>query len=285
MLRLIVVRVNRVLSIPHQGPGTWPAACAWAGNAFAAAMRRIASTDNSLVKEVLALHRRRRGEPRVLVEGRRAIADLLAVGWVPIHLLLTEGRESPPSWPQETQMQVTDRVAQRLSQASTASGYLAVFPVPPPTPPDPARGGLVLAGISDPGNLGTLIRSAAAFAWDQVIVAGGCDPLGPKSIAACAGTLGNIAIFDAPGEDFPAPLADSSAAPCCALVVAGGADPARLERKPRWLIVGSEAHGVPEAWVERCAERITLPMPGGTESLNAGVAGSIACYLLRRDHG
>ncbi len=246
-------------------------------------MRRIASTDNPLVKEVLALHRRRRGDPAILVEGRRAIADLISAGWVPIHLLLTEGLEPPPSWPQDPLVQVAERVAQRLSQASTASGYLAVFPVPPPTPPEPARGGLVLAGISDPGNLGTLVRSAAAFAWEQVVVCGGCDPLGPKSIAACAGTLGRLNLYDAKEDVFPLALRSPSSAPSCALVVSGGQEPERLPHRPRWLIVGSEAHGVPESWLTHCSERITLPMPGGTESLNAGVAGSIACYLLRSD--
>jgi TrmH family RNA methyltransferase len=69
----------------------------------------------------------------------------------------------------------------------------------------------------------------------------------------------------------------------CALVARGGDAPERLPRRPRWLVVGGEAHGIPESWLPRCDERLTLPMPGGTESLNAAVAGAIACWLLLRE--
>ena len=63
-------------------------------------------------------------------------------------------------------------------------------------------------------------------------------------------------------------------------MVSGGVVPTALARGPRWLVVGGEANGVPPEWLAACAERLTLPMPGGTESLNAAMAGSIAAYLL-----
>jgi TrmH family RNA methyltransferase len=56
-----------------------------------------------------------------------------------------------------------------------------------------------------------------------------------------------------------------------------------LVRGPRWLVVGGEANGIPAEWLAVCGERLTLPMPGGTESLNAAIAGSIAAYLLSVD--
>jgi tRNA G18 (ribose-2'-O)-methylase SpoU len=64
-------------------------------------------------------------------------------------------------------------------------------------------------------------------------------------------------------------------------VVAGGADPAMAPAGPRWVVVGSEAHGIRADWLACCEERLTLPMRG-VESLNAAIAGAIACYVLSR---
>ena len=65
-------------------------------------------------------------------------------------------------------------------------------------------------------------------------------------------------------------------------MVAGGADPATLPSGPRWLIVGGEAHGIRPDWLKACDERVTLAMDGRVESLNAAIAGAIACYVLAR---
>jgi tRNA G18 (ribose-2'-O)-methylase SpoU len=137
---------------------------------------------------------------------------------------------------------------------------------------------LVLQGIADPGNLGTLIRCAAAFAIRQVVLVGGSDPFAHKVVQASAGELATVALHRFDPSDGLKSLAGG--APCCALMVRAGVDPADLPRRPRWLVVGSEAHGLDEVTLAACAERVTLPMPGGTESLNAAMAGAIACYAL-----
>lgn len=237
----------------------------------------LSSPDNPLVKALRRCHdpRHRRGEGLVLVEGLRLIGDCLAAGWRPRHLLVREGEALPPGWPEAER--VSARVAERLSQAASASGYLAAFPEPVPPPLDPAAGGLVLAGIGDPGNLGTLLRSAAAFGVRQVVLAGGTDPWSHKAVQASTGALTRLHLHAAAEAPAPGPLAGAR---LCALVVAGGLPPHRLPAAPRWLVVGSEAHGIPAPWRAACAEACTLPMPGGTESLNAAVAGSIALYLL-----
>lgn len=235
----------------------------------------ISSPDNPLVRRLSRLDSAvaRREEGLFLAEGLRLIDGLLTAGWVPDHLLLRDDLAQPPGWPPA--QRVSERVVQKLTNASNASGYLAAFPLPTPPPLDPAAGGLVLAAVSDPGNVGTLIRSAAAFGVRQVVIAGGADPFGPKTVQASAGAL---ALASLHRLDSPAALAGG--APLCALVVTGGVPPASLVRGPRWLVVGGEANGVPPDWLAACAERLTLPMPGGTESLNAAMAGSIAAYLL-----
>lgn len=235
---------------------------------------RVSATDNPLIRSLAALHDAagRRAAGAFLVEGRRAIDGFLSAGWTPLHLLVRDGLEAPAGWP--AVVATGERALARASAATTPSGYLAAFAIPPAAPPDAAAGGLLLAGVADPGNLGTLIRTAAAFAIPQVLCAGGADPYGPKAVQASAGALAAVRVLR--GDD---PEALAGGAPLCALVPRGGAAPADLPRGPRWLVVGGEADGIPPAWLERCGERLTLPMPGAAvESLNAAVAGAVAMY-------
>lgn len=236
----------------------------------------ITSPDNALVKQMVALHDAagRKAAGCFLVEGRRAIDGCLAAGWRPEALTVRGGCDVPGHWPEA--IEVGERVASRISCAATPSGYAAVFTIPDPGRPDPATGGLVLAGVSDPGNVGTLIRSAAAFAMPAVVVAGGADPYGPKVVQSSAGALAALRI-----HRLAAPVELAGGAPLCALVPRDGLAPGALPRRPRWLVVGGEADGIPDAWMQACSERLTLPMPGAAvESLNAAVAGAVAMYAI-----
>jgi TrmH family RNA methyltransferase len=238
----------------------------------------ITSTDNPLVKRLAALRDTggRQDAGVFVVEGRRAIDGLLTAGWTPELVLVREDLACPTGWP-AVQL-VGERVAGRISSAATPSGYVAVFPIPVGADVDPAVGGLVLAGVADPGNVGTLIRTAAAFAVPQVVVAGGADPFGPKVVQASAGALAAVRL-----HRFAGPEALAGGAPLCALVPRGGVGPELLPAGARWLVVGGEADGIPAAWLAACAERLTLPMPGAAvESLNAAVAGAVAMYALGR---
>ncbi len=234
----------------------------------------IQAVDNPLVKELVVLHDAsgRRAVGSFLVEGRRAIAGLLAAGWTPRRLCVREGEEVPADWPVVTTL--GERAAKRASTASTPSGYLAVFALPDPGRFDPAAGGLVLAGVSDPGNLGTLLRTAAAFAVGQVVCVGGADPFAAKAVQASAGAIAAVRLFRPQGWNELA-----GGAPLTALVPRGGSAPAGLPAVRRWLVVGGEADGIPAEGLAVCSERLSLPMPGAAvESLNAAVAGAIALW-------
>jgi len=209
----------------------------------------LSAVDNPLVKRLVQLHepRHRRESGAFLVEGRRAIAGFLTAGWTPELILLREGETLPEGWPEARFM--SPRVADKLSLASSPAGFLAVFPEPPPPTMDAQAGGLVLVGLADPGNLGTLVRSAAAFGCDQVLCAGGADPYAPKAVQASAGTLAALRLRRSDDAEARALLAGG--APRCALVVSGGSRPDELPQGNRWLVVGSEAHGLPPAWLDR----------------------------------
>lgn len=237
---------------------------------------QIRAADNPLVKQLAALHDAagRRAANAFLIEGRRAIDGLLQAGWKPLQLLVREGLEIPAAWPEPVVL--GERAAAKASAASTPSGYLAVFPLPEAPPLDRAAGGLVLAGVSDPGNLGTLLRTAAAFGVRQVVCAGGADPFGSKAVQSSAGAIAALHLHRCTDATVL-----TGGAPLCALVPRGGLPPDDCPSGARWLVVGGEADGIPDAWLAACTQRLTLPMPGAAvESLNAAVAGAVAMYAL-----
>jgi TrmH family RNA methyltransferase len=131
---------------------------------------------------------------------------------------------------------------------------------------------LALWRVADPGNVGTLLRTADAFGAGMSLSPGCADPLGPRALRASAGAI------------FRVPLADwgSAPGPVIALVAHGGSalDEVELE-PPLTFLLGSEREGLPEELVTD-RYKATIPLPGGAESLNVAAAGAIALYELSR---
>ena len=177
---------------------------------------------------------------------------------------------------------VTPRVLEALSDTVTPQGAVAVVGAPPPGLGGLPRSGtlfVVLADVRDPGNAGVLVRSAAASGAAAIVFARGCvDPLAPKVVRAAAGSL------------FALPVAREVELADCLGALAGrgvrllGAD-ARGEPAdaadlsgPLALVLGNEAHGLRDDVRARMDALVSVPMPGGTESLNVGIAGSILLF-------
>ncbi len=243
-------------------------------------MRLIESTQNPLVKRLFALRKKaeRSRQQRFLVEGKRAITGFFDHGWQAETLLIRSDRDCPADWAAQDNFAVSAAILDKLSSHKQDSGYMAEFAIPAATAVDLAAGGLILHGIADPGNCGTLIRSAAAFGWQQVLLLASVDPYAPKVIQSTVGALAAVRIIVA--DEGQSLAAFAGQAPLAGLVIAGGQDPRHMAALPRWLVVGSEAHGIPADELPFCDELISIPMHGTVESLNAAVAGSIAaCYL------
>jgi TrmH family RNA methyltransferase len=137
---------------------------------------------------------------------------------------------------------------------------------------------VVAWGLGDPGNVGTLIRTAAAFGWDVGYSPGTADPWAPKVLRAAAGGHFRTGLTPVGSVDE---LRDAGLA-TVATVVTGGETPDRLGAGRYALLVGEEAEGLPSDVVDRAAFKVSIPMPGGTESLNAAVAASIVIYELSK---
>ncbi len=240
---------------------------------------RIESTANDGVKVVRRLHRgrERRRTGRTLTEGPTLVEAALVAGIVPEEVYavesgpLTRRCEAAGS----RVVEVSQIVLEAISTTVEPQDPIGVISVPPSAKLD-FRRTLVAVDIADPGNLGTLIRSAAALDW-QVALIGGADPWSPKVLRASSGAqLTSPAIPIASLDRL-----DEIGLTTVATTVSGGTLPASLDaQSPIALIVGSEAHGLPAKIVERCAAIVTIPMPGGFESLNAAVAGAIAMYAF-----
>jgi TrmH family RNA methyltransferase len=134
--------------------------------------------------------------------------------------------------------------------------------------------GLALWQVSDPGNVGTLIRSADALGPAFVALSpGSADPTSPKSLRASMGALFRIPLIgfdDAPGRRI-------------ALVAHGGRPLESVDLSgPTTFVLGSEREGLPEAELAKCDERVTVPLAAQAESLNVATAGAIALYARRR---
>jgi len=137
--------------------------------------------------------------------------------------------------------------------------------------------GVALWHVGDPGNVGTLIRSAAALGPAFVALSeGSADATGPKALRASMGALFRVPLLafdDAPGRRI-------------ALVAHGGMPTAQLDLYgPTTFVLGAERDGLPESVLTTCEERATIPLAPGSESLNVATAGAIALYELSRRSG
>ena len=132
---------------------------------------------------------------------------------------------------------------------------------------------LALWHVGDPGNVGTLLRAADAFGAGVALSEGCADPTGPKAVRASMGSL-----FRVPLSGF-----DEPAGTRVALVPEGGIPLPELDSDGDVvLVLGAEREGLPAEVLERCEVLVSIPQPGGGESLNVAMAGAIALYELSR---
>lgn len=169
---------------------------------------------------------------------------------------------------------VSAEVLSRLAPTQHPRGPIAVFRIPPPPVVD-AFGALVLWRVSDPGNVGTIIRTAAAFGLGVVVVAG-ADPWAPKALRAGAGAHFRTKVETKP--DLTAAHLSARGYRVVAAAAVGGVPPWSLPREKTAWLVGAEAHGLPADIIQTVDHLVTIPMPGGTESLNAAAAAAILAY-------
>lgn len=253
----------------------------------------ITSTSNDRVKAIRALQARRRQrekEGRFVIEGVRLAQEAVLTGSPVEEVYYTADFAADPSGRAlldelstlgATLMDVSDEVMQAISDTQTPQGVLAALPLPRLAPPEGLTFALVLDGISDPGNLGTILRAAAAAAVPLVIAAPGTvDPTNPKVVRAAMGAHFRVPIRRLSWEGIAAQLAEHV---LFLADIGSGAPYYRVDfTQACALIVSDEAHGPGDEAARLAHARVTIPMPGGMESINAAMATSILLFEMVR---
>ena len=185
-------------------------------------------------------------------------------------------------------VEITQPVAEKLAGTRSTQGVFALFATPA-TDPAPllatARRILALEAVQDPGNVGTLLRSAAAFGFDAVLLGPGCAaPFSPKVLRASMGAAGRLPLGVC--ADLPAALGAlrgrGVACLAAALYKARPLDAVGTQFPGGvCVVIGSEGQGLSDAAIAACSAAVRIPMTDRVESLNAGVAGSILLWHFR----
>lgn len=240
----------------------------------------ITSLTNEKVKLAHALQtqpKARRSEGRLALEGVRLIRDAVAAGQRPDYILFDPEAVTIADLhaPEKLCIEATPEVIRHVSVTETPQGAVGVFPILPPPLPTPLTRVLVLDAISDPGNLGTMLRTAAAADVDAVLLAPGCaDAYNPKALRAGMGAHFRVPVLETSWARLEVVLRDLHVR--LADMTGDRTYDAADWTRPWALIIGSEAHGESPQAAELADERIYIPMAGRTESLNA----AIACGVL-----
>lgn len=234
----------------------------------------------------------------VVAEGRRLVADVLLAGAPVVAVLATEdaARESAKPLLESAESRgvevavVTQRAFDELADTETPSGILAVVRWSPGALDAMPAGRriLVIDGVQDPGNVGTMIRTAHALGVDfTVALDGTADVRAPKVVRGAMGALFRHAVAQATFDELAGAWRDNCPATFLAaqdgepLAAVAASVPPRVA-----IVIGSEGRGVRAEWSTGWiapTRRVTVPMREGAESLNAAVAAGIILYELTRE--
>lgn len=250
----------------------------------------ITSRDNAGVKYACTLRdseKQRAAEGLFFAEGPKLCLEL-AKSCTPRTAYATEAAmEKTPALESLHPTLIAPHVAEKLAGTKTSQGVFVLFeqPAPPVERLDTATHILALEGVQDPGNVGTLLRSAAAFGFDGVLLSKGCAaPFAPKTLRASMGAAGRLPV--APVQDLPQALQQLRARGVVCLAAAlYHSRP--LDEAPQGYpdglcaVIGSEGQGLTDAAVQACDMAVRIPMTDLVESLNAGVAGSVLLWHFR----
>lgn len=244
----------------------------------------ITSRSNPLMAHIrrLASSRAHRREAGVyLGEGRKLLAEALRSGYVPHTVVCTPGTELPELPDGVRLVETPPDVLRTVSALETPPGVLFLGPAPSPHPPECLSGRryLVLEGIQDPGNLGTILRTADAFQVDGVFLLDACaDPFGPKTLRASMGAAFRCPAWRCSLEELLSLLA-SAAIPLWGAALHRDAVAVQdVDFTRAAILLGNEGSGLSEKALAACTSVVRIPMSPHCESLNVASAAAVLLW-------
>ena len=248
-------------------------------------MERITSRQNPLIARLRKLgtdKKTRRAEGALLCEGTKLVEEALKWGAQVETLVVAEGTQPPSQLPEGVRLvEVPADVLKSASTVDTPQGMLAVCRTPDLTPPETLTPGryLVLDGVQDPGNVGTVWRTADAFGAEGLILLPGCaEPFAPKTVRATMGACFRLPVWELTLEELTG-LLDRAGLPLYATALREDtADLRQADLERAAVVIGSEGRGVSSQVLAACQATLKIPMRERCESLNAAVAAAIVLW-------
>lgn len=260
-------------------------------------MEIITSKDNPTVKLYRKLSeskKERSGYNMFVLEGLRIVTDALRENSGLKYLIFTqqafekyESEFSQADLNSTRFIVISNELGNRIAQTEKTQGIFAVCSIPPAKKLNLDSDGkyIVLHRVQDPGNMGMIIRTADALGIDGIITSECCDLYNPKVIRSTMGSVFRMKIYNEPDTDIIfselsekniksfASVIDSDALNINSVNMNGGCA----------VFIGNEGNGLPEEVSEKCSFRITIPMHGTINSLNAGMACGILMWEMKRN--
>ncbi|MCE5188480.1 MAG: RNA methyltransferase [Eubacteriales bacterium] len=241
----------------------------------------IESRSNERVKEArkLLLRKERKESGLHLIEGEKLVGEAVSSGARVVSCFLEQGFVFSP--PENAVTHVVSRaVLESLCESQTPQGVVAVVETPSLTPPERYPGGLVvtLDGVQDPGNVGTILRSADAFGASGVLLSPACaDVYAPKTLRAAMGSTYHLPVWQGELTEELVRMKQQGFFALCGDLRGSETLPALTKNVS--LVIGSEGSGVSAEVAALCAG-YRLAMRGRAESLNASVAAGVLLYVV-----
>lgn len=253
----------------------------------------ITSTQNSKVKYIRALHtqgRFRREENAFVVEGIRLVEEALQADWDAWMIFFVEDLNqrgqallSAYSDRGAQLLQVSHQVMRSASDTQSPQGLMAVLPIRDLPVPERMDFIFVPDRVRDPGNMGTMLRTAYAAGVDAVYIPPETvDVYAPKVVRAAMGAHFHLPLMKLTWQEIVNRFNNAALKIYLADALAGTPYNQVEFQHPTAVIVGGEAEGVSEAAQKLVEERLRIPMPGGAESLNAAVAAGVLLFEVVR---
>lgn len=219
----------------------------------------------------------RRSERLVVIEGENIISQLTDNGIFPLELYHSERVAIPPNLSHIPALYCTEHDMQRFSEAQTSPGLAALYPIPEESVGEFSTA-LYLDGISDPGNLGTIFRTCAAFGIGAILLSPECaEVFSPKVIRASLGSVFWMPHITLSHAEL---LARGNALYCLIMDGKTSLESFDPPLSPAIYVIGSEAHGISPELSRQASGMIRISMAKGMESLNAGIAVGILAHHL-----
>lgn len=244
-------------------------------------MERITSRKSPVAAHLKKLgasrsYRRERGE--FLCDGKKLLDEALAFGGRVRTLLLADGAEVPDLPADVRVLRAPDELLRWVSPLEQPQALLFSCAIAAPPLPERLPGTFyaVLDGLQDPGNVGTILRTAAAFGADGVFLTGNCaDPWNPKTVRATMGAVFRLPVWQTDGQTAAGLLREAGIPLYGAALKGAPLSLGEVDLTRAALAVGSEGSGLSPALLALCDAAVRIPMEPGCESLNAAAAAAV----------